>query len=160
QAPKPATAHQHEMKKGEEHGAITWKELDSYHTLMAAAWHPAKDKSDLAPARATLPKMVPAAQALVTATRPKGCGEAAGYGEKVQALATETEKVNGMAAKASDADLKAAMKALHDTFHGVEEGCAAPKGKQEGMKHEGMKHDGMKHDGMKHDSSKAAPKKP
>ena len=38
-----------------DHGAATadgWKELDAYHLLIMATWHPAKDKNDLAPIRA------------------------------------------------------------------------------------------------------------
>ncbi|MFO0095098.1 MAG: hypothetical protein ACK54K_12430, partial [Gemmatimonadaceae bacterium] len=50
---------------------------------------------------------------------------------KAQAgLTAETEKVQTLvAAKADDAALKAAMKALHDAFEVLEEGCNT------GMKH-------------------------
>jgi hypothetical protein len=125
QAAKPM-----EHTHGDKHAPSAWKELDRYHTLMAAAWHPARDKSDLAPARTTAAEMATAAKALTTTT-PKACAAHSGYADKVTALATETDKVAAMVAKqAADAELKAALKALHDTFHGVEEGCSAEKMKK------------------------------
>jgi hypothetical protein len=115
----------------EKHAPSAWKELDRYHTLMAAAWHPARDKSDLAPARAKAAEMAQAGKALTTST-PASCAAKTGFPAKVTALATETEKVAQMVSKqAADADLKAALKSLHDTFHGVEEGC----GEEKKMKH-------------------------
>ena len=35
-----------------------WKEMDAYHMLMMATWHPARDKGDLAPFRAKAKEMV------------------------------------------------------------------------------------------------------
>jgi hypothetical protein len=105
-----------------------WKELDAYHMLMMATWHPAKDKNDLAPIRAKASEMVASAKLVAASKSPMACQKPELL--KAQAgLPVETEKVAAMvAAKAADADLKAGLKGLHDSFD-LLEGCAS------GMKH-------------------------
>ena len=115
-----------------DHGATKaegWKELDAYHQLMMATWHPAKDKNDLAPIRANAAEMVASAKLVAASTSPMACQKPELL--KAQAaLPIETEKVAAMvAAKAADTDLKAGLKGLHDRFD-VLEGCAGA-----GMKH-------------------------
>jgi hypothetical protein len=115
-----------------DHGAAKaegWKELDAYHLLMMATWHPAKDKNDLAPIRAKAAEMVASAKLVAASTSPMACQKPELL--KAQAaLPMETEKVAAMvAAKAADTDLKAGLKGLHDRFD-VLEGCAGA-----GMKH-------------------------
>ncbi len=106
-----------------------WKELDAYHMLMMATWHPAKDKNDLAPIRAKATEMVASAKLVAASKGPMACQKPELL--KAQAgLPVETEKVAAMvAAKATDADLKAGLKGLHDSFD-LLEGCAGA-----GMKH-------------------------
>lgn len=128
---KPAAEHHkadHKMDHGkDDHGASPWKELDAYHMLMMATWHPAKDKSDLAPTRAKIGEMVTSAKTLAASTAPKGC-DAPKVKEAAAALTAHTQSVADMVAKkADDASLKAAMKDLHDKFEVIEEGCVAPK---------------------------------
>ena len=115
-----------------DHGAAKaegWKELDAYHMLMMATWHPAKDKNDLAPIRAKANEMVASAKLVAASKSPMACQKPELL--KAQAgLPVETEKVAAMvAAKAADADLKAGLKGLHDRFD-LLEGCAGA-----GMKH-------------------------
>ena len=115
-----------------DHGAAKaegWKELDAYHQLMMATWHPAKDKNDLAPIRAKAAEMVASAKLVAASTSPTACQQP-DLLKAQAALPMETEKVAAMvAAKASDVDLKAGLKGLHDRFD-VLEGCAGA-----GMKH-------------------------
>ena len=105
-----------------------WKELDAYHMLMRATWYPAKDKNDLAPIRAKVTEMVASAKLVAASKSPMACQKPELL--KAQAaLPVETEKVAAMVtAKVVDAELKAGLKGLHDSFD-VLEGCAA------GMKH-------------------------
>lgn len=115
-----------------DHGAAKaegWKELDAYHMLMMATWHPAKDKNDLAPIRAKAAEMVASAKLVAASKSPMACQKPELL--KAQAdLPAATEKVAAMvAAKAADADLKAGLKGLHDSFD-LLEGCAGS-----GMKH-------------------------
>lgn len=121
-----AAMHAEHMKKG---GKPAWKELDAYHGLMMATWHPAKDKNDLAPTRGMIGNMVASAKAVAASTAPAACQKP--ELQKAQAgLTAETEKVQKLVdAKADDAALKSAMKALHDAFEVLEEGCNT------GMKH-------------------------
>ena len=59
-----------------DHGAAKaegWKELDAYHMLMMATWHPAKDKNDLAPIRAKATEMVASAKLVAASKSPMAC---------------------------------------------------------------------------------------
>lgn len=121
--------HMKRMEQGQHGKAEAWKELDAYHMLMMATWHPAKDKSDMAPTRGMIGQMVASAKLVAASKAPSGCQKP--ELQKAQAgLVGETEKVQKLVdAKADDATLKAAMKALHDAFEVLEEGCNT------GMKH-------------------------
>ena len=121
--------HMKQMQHGKEMKAEGWKELDAYHMLMMATWHPAKDKNDLSATRAKIGEMVTAAKAVAASKAPASCQKP--ELAKAQAgLTGETEKVAAMvSAKADDTALKAAMKTLHDRFEVLEEGCNT------GMKH-------------------------
>jgi hypothetical protein len=124
-----AAMHEQMMKgqKGE-----SWKELDAYHALMMATWHPAKDSSNLAPFRARAAEMVAAAKTVAASKAPASCGGKAEIVAAQKALPAETEKAATLAAgKTSDADLKAALKGLHDKFEVLEMGCG-------GMEMKGM----------------------
>lgn len=105
-----------------------WAELDAYHQLMRATWYPAKDKNDLAPIRAKATEMVASAKLVAASKSPMACQKPELL--KAQAaLPVETEKVAAMVtAKIADAELKAGLKGLHDSFE-LLEGCAG------GMKH-------------------------
>jgi hypothetical protein len=122
-----AAMHAEHMKQGAKPAA--WKELDAYHGLMMATWHPAKDKNDLSPTRGMIEQMVASAKAVAASKAPAGCQKP--ELAKAQAgLVGETEKVQKLvASKADDATLKTAMKELHDAFEVLEEGCNT------GMKH-------------------------
>ena len=122
-------AHMKQMQHGKDAKANAWKELDAYHGLMMATWHPAKDKNDMAPTRGMIGSMVTSAKAVAASKAPTACQKPELL--KAQAgLVGETEKVQKLVdAKADDAALKAAMKGLHDAFEVLEEGCNT------GMKH-------------------------
>ena len=115
------------MMQEMDHAGGPWKELNAYHELMMAAWHPANGKNDLAPTRAKIVDMVAAAKTLAASTAPKACDA-----PKLKAVATslpkDTQTVADLVAKkADDVALKAAMKALHQKFEVLEKGCEAPK---------------------------------
>lgn len=110
-------------KMEQEHAMSPWKELDAYHMLMMATWHPAKDQNDLKPIRAKAQELVKSAKTLVASTAPKSCDSPA-MRTAANALPKETQKVADLvAANASDASLKAALSVLHDKFDVLEEGC-------------------------------------
>ncbi len=106
----------------EGHGPSGWKELDRFHDVMAAAWHPAK-KDSLAPARANAATLVTAAKAWTASPAPEGC-TAPAITRAIARLVPESAAVVALVdRRADDAALKAALKTVHDTFHIVEEGC-------------------------------------
>ena len=47
---------------GMQEPATGWKELDAFHTILAATWHPASRKNDLAPLKAQAADLAAAAQ--------------------------------------------------------------------------------------------------
>lgn len=110
--------------EGEAHHAIPWKALDAYHTLMAASWHPARDRNDLAPFRAKATEFAAAARTLTSEPVPAACGGPA-KASRVAALVQASEAAAKMAGDrgVADASLKAALREAHERFHAVEEGC-------------------------------------
>ncbi len=132
--PKPAAAHgahhaegvKTEGAKEEDHAKSGWNELDTFHDVMSAAWHPAKNDS-LAPARASSDKLVTAAKAWAGAPAPKGC-ESPVVKSSLAKLVPESEAVAALVARsADDAALKAALKTVHDTYHAAEAACKLAK---------------------------------
>lgn len=125
--PKAADAHAHhgaaqQKEKEAEHAKSGWKELDAYHDVMSAAWHPAKNDS-LGPARSSANALVASAKSWAKATAPKGC-EAPAVKTAIARLVPESEAVAALVSRnADDATLKSALKTVHDTFHVAEEGC-------------------------------------
>jgi hypothetical protein len=124
------TGHDHgaaQAQKAEEsHDQSGWKELDAFHDVMAAAWHPARNDS-LGPARRNAPQLVEAARAFANATAPRGC-DTPEIRAAVARLVPESEAVAALVARrADDAALKAALKTVHDTFHIAEDHCKPVK---------------------------------
>ena len=118
-----------------EHAASGWKEMDAFHQLMMATWHPAQGKGDLAPSRAQAGAMADAARTWAAAPVPKACDTPATR-TALAALATDSRALAELAAKpgTADAELKAALKALHDRFEPLEHGCA-PAGAKKAAAH-------------------------
>jgi hypothetical protein len=120
--PTPATAAEH-------HAAGSgWAELDAYHQVMAAAWHPAAQKNDLAPARARMAELARKAAAWSRTAPPAGATAACQTAATPKALAGYAGVVRGVSLRAeqqdmSDATLKEALKDVHDRFHAFEAAC-------------------------------------
>ena len=121
--------------KAAAHAASGWKEMDAFHQLMMATWHPAQGKGDLAPARAQAGAMADAARTWAAAAVPTACDTPATR-TALTALATDSRALAELAAKpaTADAELKAALKALHDRFEPLEHGCA-PAGAKKAAGH-------------------------
>jgi hypothetical protein len=125
-ATPPKAGMGHDESSMEDHHQGTWKELDAFHEVMGAGWHPAMHDS-LAPARATATKLVEAARVLSKATAPMGC-DAPAIKTAIARLVPESEAVAALVARnAEDAAIKGALKTVHDTFHIVEESCKPMK---------------------------------
>lgn len=115
---KPAAAHTgHSM----EHMS-GWKELDAYHMVMMQVWHPAKAKGDLAPIRAQAGKLADAADTWARAAIPSAC-DTPDNRSNIARVQTESRALVTLASSGSDADLKAALAAVHERFELVNRGC-------------------------------------
>ncbi|MEP6835076.1 MAG: hypothetical protein ABJB74_16940 [Gemmatimonas sp.] len=107
--------------------ATGWKELDSFHTLMAASWHPASGKNDLAPAKAKAVDMAKAATVWANSKAPKGC-DTPKIKEALAKVNAGAQEFAALVAKGTaDAELKTKLGDIHETFEVVEMGCKPEK---------------------------------
>lgn len=109
-----------------DHLAGAWKEMNAFHALLAATWHPAEQKNDLGPLKAKLPDLVKAAETWGASTppmMPHSCRSDAAR----DAVRRVTRGARSLAALADsgavDAQLKATLKDVHDGFEVVEKAC-------------------------------------
>lgn len=126
--PKPESATAGSM---DDHMMGPWKEMNSFHRVMGATWHPASQKSDLAPLRARARELATAADAWAASKPPAMPASCAS--ESVRAattkVAVESKALAAMMdSGADDARLKAALKGVHDAFEVAEKGCAGHGG--------------------------------
>jgi len=138
---KPAMKHdmggmKHEMG-GMNHMATAWKEMDAFHAVLGGTFHPAADKGDFAPLKANAETLADKAKAWAASTAPASCAKDE-QKQTVAAIATSTaELATKVKGAAPDAELKAAITAIHDNFEKVEMACGGMGG-MKGM--QGMKH--------------------
>jgi hypothetical protein len=115
----------------ENHMMGPWKELNAFHRVMGATWHPASQKNDLAPLRARAKDLLSSAEAWAASTppaMPASC-RSEPVRSAVTRVVTETRALLGlMESGADDAGIKAALKTVHDSFEVAEKGCAGHGG--------------------------------
>lgn len=124
-APATGSAQSHEGMK-DHHGKSAWKELDAFHSVMAAAWHPAQEKGDLAPARARATELLAKAEAWEASSAPAGCVKPETKAKLAKLVVNAKRVVELVEKKGSDDALKSSVKVLHDDFEaGLESSCSA-----------------------------------
>lgn len=127
---KPAPVKPMEMDHGHmdmKEPASGWKELDAFHELMAASWHPASGKNDLAPAKAKAVEMAKAAKVWADSKPPKGC-DTPKIMDALTKVNASTQAYAALVTKGSDdATIKTKLGAIHETFEVVEMGCKPEK---------------------------------
>ncbi|MBI5599985.1 MAG: hypothetical protein HY944_00295 [Gemmatimonadetes bacterium] len=107
-----------------------WGELDAFHALLMATWHPAQ-KDSLAMARSLAPTLVAGAEAWAKSKGPAACDNAAAR-QALPGIVTDAKAyANVVVTTANDAAVKAALKKVHDGFETVGKPCihAAMKAK-------------------------------
>jgi hypothetical protein len=108
-----------------------WKELNSFHKVMAEAFHPLKDSGNVGPAKKLADQMAEEAARWASSTLPEkvNTGEMKSNLEKLKA---ETKALAEEIGKgASDDIIKAKLSSLHHQFHEIMEAW------QEGNHHGG-----------------------
>jgi hypothetical protein len=129
---KPKEAMKHDMGQMN-HMAGPWKEMNAFHAVLAATFHPAKDQKNVKPLREKADALAAAARAWTASTPPAACADAATR-STVAAISTDALAIgNQVLANAADAELTKAITELHDKFETVEKKCAPHDMK--GMKH-------------------------
>ena len=119
----PVSAQDH---SAEHHGKSAWKELDAFHTLLAASWHPAA-KDDFKPIRAKADSLAAAARSWSESKAPTAC-ETKEIKDAIASVMTGSAKVAELVrGSATDADIKAALHDVHERFEVVEKGCKPEK---------------------------------
>jgi len=110
-----------------------WPEMDSFHMIMAEAFHPYKDSTNLEPVKRLSEEMAMEADKWASSTLPAKVNNDAVKAQLNQ-LKTDTralaDKIKG---GASDAEIGSSLKSLHDSFHGIME---AWNGSEENHEHE------------------------
>jgi hypothetical protein len=99
-----------------------WKELDEYHKVMAATFHPSEE-GNLQPIRERSGELAAKAKTLYKSSIPTAY-QKPGVKETLKLLAKESKALDKMVQrKKSDAEVTKALAALHDRFHEVMEKC-------------------------------------
>ncbi len=98
-----------------------WPEMDSFHMIMAEAFHPYKDSSNVEPAKMMAEEMAQAAAAWQSVPLPEKVNN-----DEVKAqlgqLATDARKLaDQIKARIDDAEIGKSLTSLHDTFHKITE---------------------------------------
>jgi hypothetical protein len=110
----------------DDHMMGPWKEMNAFHRVMGATWHPASSKNDLAPLKARAKDLVTSAEAWV-ASKPPAMPASCGSAEVIAAASKVARESKALVAllesSADDAKLKAALKGVHDSFEVAEHAC-------------------------------------
>jgi hypothetical protein len=115
------------MDHGKDHHAESgWKELDAFHTLMAATWHPAKS-NDLKPIRAKADSLSLAAQVWSKSKVPTACNTEPLKAAIADVVAGSAKVEQLVARNAADTEVRAALHDVHERFEVVEKGCKPSK---------------------------------
>lgn len=126
-APPPQKADSARKGDMDSHLMGPWKEMNAFHQVMAATWHPASEKNDLAPLRARAGDLARTADAWKT-SRPPAMPRTCGGEPVLKAIASVVDSAKALAAMvasgAADDAIKASLKSVHDTFEVAEKACA------------------------------------
>lgn len=99
-----------------------WKELEEYHKVMAATFHPSEE-GNLQPIRERSGELAAKAKTLYQSAIPTAY-QKPGVKETLKLLSKESKALDKMVKrKKTDAEVTKAITALHDRFHEVMEKC-------------------------------------
>ncbi len=123
-------------KEKQEEQLPEWKELDSFHMIMAEAFHPLKDSGNLAPVKQMINDIADQAAKWAAAPLPKKVDNA-DMKSKIEKLKTDTRSLaNEMAKGATDEMITEKLTALHDQFHQIMEAWHGEAGAEREEEHE------------------------
>lgn len=112
-----------------------WAEMDSFHMIMAEAFHPFKDSANLEPAKTLAEEMATEADKWAAATLPTKV-DTEDVKSLLAKLKTDTRALaDKVKAGATNEELGADLTALHDNFHGIMEAWHKSKGEEHKHEH-------------------------
>ncbi|MBY0436100.1 MAG: hypothetical protein K2U26_18565 [Cyclobacteriaceae bacterium] len=94
-----------------------WKEMESFHMIMAEAYHPLKDSANLAPAKSRAEALASEAEKWAAAELPEKVDTEEVKSQLIALKSTTRSFADQVKANAPDADLSIALEALHEQFH-------------------------------------------
>jgi hypothetical protein len=97
-----------------------WKEMDEFHLVMAEAFHPYKDSSNLEPAKSHASELVASADKWSSAAMPKKVANDE-MKSKLQQLKSEAQAFADVVQAGDDKVIGDQLTKLHDLFHEIQE---------------------------------------
>jgi Tfp pilus assembly protein PilP len=98
-----------------------WKEMDSFHMIMAEAFHPYKDSSNLEPAKKLAEDMATEAAKWADTNLPEKVNNE-DVKQQLQKLKADTRALADLIKNGGDKDaIGNSLNVLHDSFHGIME---------------------------------------
>lgn len=107
--------HHHEVARED------WKEMDDFHMIMAEAFHPYKDSSNLEPAKQNAPSLVAAAEKWSQAPLPEKFEEDDEIKFKLNQLKVDASTFAEIVQTGDDKAVGESLTKLHDLFHALQE---------------------------------------
>lgn len=102
-------------------GSEEWKEMDDFHTVMAEAFHPFKDSSDLEPAKNKASALVSAAEEWAHAPLPEKFDGDDEIKFKLNQLKVDASTFANVVNTGDDKAIGQSLTKLHDLFHEIQE---------------------------------------
>jgi hypothetical protein len=98
-----------------------WKALDSYHDVLAAAYHPLKDSGNVEPARRLLTSLAEKGDSLALASLPEKVNNEE-MKSLISKIASDTRSLaDEVKVGASDSIIAIKLNPIHDQFHKIHE---------------------------------------
>lgn len=117
-------------KKEHHEEASNWKELDSFHTLMAEAFHPLKDSGNVEPATRMMDQLATEAEKWAAAPPPEKVNTPE-MKEMLNKLKTDLRKLSDDIKDGAPEDqIGTAFFDIHDQFHKIMETWNGEKGEE------------------------------
>jgi hypothetical protein len=126
----------HDDKEGHS-GPAEWKEMDNFHMVMAEAFHPYKDSSNLEAAKVKAPELAAAAKDWKNSQVPDGV-DAEKMKSKLDQLTSLSEEFVTQVKTENDQVIGEKLTVLHDIFHELQNDFYAGAG--QGHEHEHHDH--------------------
>lgn len=115
-ASKKEEAHDHDAAKDQ----TVWKEMDTFHMVMAETFHPFKDSANLEPVKMRATELAVAADEWVAAPLPEKVDNDE-IKSKLEKLKSEATTLAETVKSADDNVIADQLTKLHDTFHELQE---------------------------------------